>query len=792
MNELTSKMNLLISKFIDPNQQQQQTTAAAPQQPAAGNTAQQQLGNSPTATATGGPAKPKLKYKNWCGQVEKKANQVVVAMPTLDTLNAHEEKRREKAVASLVKVNVMLAELVALLEIVTYKPTSKSTSFDMPPLHAGGDDTLVSPVGSPSTSSPLGSPPAQSPLQAQARVAPDGASGGLISTIIGIKEASSNSGANSPKATRLVTAAARDSMLAVWGALITFLERHYASERDLSLFFKTVLLIVKRKEFDTALSPQQDPLTYKPWASDILTRYRTKLYRTFTFVGTIVSSTPFLTIMISHFCARFIAVAFFRVPKVAKLLLDALTPPETEIKDIITYFPCPHTLQHLAVIGERPDKLPFHSQLMQVDATERDLETVPPGWVDNIARKENLFFIFFKEWITIVKSVMGETVDIKTVPGFFTITYALLHEIKTRDQAPPPQQAKPTPSLDAHFALIKACNGDSIVLDALIKIIFLKTCVFDLVMVASTLGIVEAWIREFGPLPDTFDINFFCEGIDNIIAADHHQVVIRALNLIYNTSDMFQGHIRAILYGELLLHKYFYQLFLHWDQPMVRIKRSSLYQSGFTIGEFSKLTHNNTVMSKNALSPTRYPEKDEKSDHSYNSSSRLAASAMQKPRITSSPLLTASQPIPSLRRVPPPVPPRNMTLTLSHGQEEGDDQDGDDQDVASSALNNSDDDHLHSPRSAGAFPPESLDKYSKEFSIDLELFLEIEIYIQKVSDQFRAPELKYHDPRLSNYVAASLSEFKTYIAINNQVGATPPKIIPLMHQGPTPLNFLKD
>ncbi|GAM23779.1 hypothetical protein SAMD00019534_069540 [Acytostelium subglobosum LB1] len=859
MNELTNKQQ---------HQQQQQRLNQ--------NGNQSSVTSSPSSNNNNAPGtpqsinRPKLKYKNWCVQMEKKANGVITMLPQLDAIGSCDEKKRDKSINALNKVNAMLVEVVALLDITVYKPSSKN---NLDPVSPSGDDlsspgsahsySPSSPRSSPSTASD-GTPLTLSPGNTSPPIGktPDNSTNGLISTFNMIRERDKENGGgggSSQKSTKVVAVTCRDTMLALWAALQAFIEKNYTLEKDFTPMYKTMLMIARRREYDSATSTY-DPQTYKPWNNDILSKYRVKLYKTFSFIANLVSTTPYLSMILSQFCAKFIVIAFYRIPRVAKQLIDALVPPETEITDIITYYPCPPHLQHLNIVGDRPDKLPFHALLMQSDpASEKELDGIPQGWVDNVARKETIFFIFFKEWITVCKSVMGENVDMKTIPGFFTLAYALMHEIKTRDQPIPP--VRPTPSIEAHYALIGATRNDSQILDGLIKIIFLKTCVFDLAGISSTLGIVELWFKEFGRLPDTFDIHFFCEGIDNIIAADHHQVVIRALNLIYNTSDSFQGPNRMALYCDLLLHKYFYTLFLHWDQPvrnayhhlllyrMVRINRYLLSQSGFSLSEYSKLTHSNSITTTKSLSPAKYPtEKDSgnastgsgnANGNTYSSSSRLTSStssiSVSKPRqIPTTPL----PPIPAKKK-PPPVPPRMAassppTTSIPDDQSECLDDSTIDELLEETSTTSS----PSSPSSPStststststttSSPPTSTStnitvtntnnnntmvslEEEKEFNItpigeytsDKELLNDLkkidlclrrfELYIKNVSDQFRAPELKFHDPRLTNYVAPSLSEFKTYIAINNQASVAPPKIIPLMQRGPTPINFLKD
>ncbi|EFA78997.1 hypothetical protein PPL_08465 [Heterostelium album PN500] len=658
-------MNMLISKFIDPNQQQgggeSQTSPRLVGMNGNGQQSQQQQQQQQQQQ------KPKLKYKNWCGQVERKANSITSMIPQLDSLASTEEKKREKSMTALTKVNSSLLEIIILLEIITYKPSKHQQQYNNnngggmndfslsgsggipPPPSSSTAATSTSPSSSSSTPNSA-TPPTFSKYkqQQQSQQQQDQQQSTSLtgSTII-----------NSIKNTKMITITCRESMLQLWGSLCAFVDRFSSLEKDFSLFYKTILLIARRREFDTAISPLIDPVTFKAWSSDIITKYRLKLYKTFSFIANTIITTPFLSLPLSQFCAKFIVIAFFRIPKVAKLLLDALTPPETEIKDIVSYYPCPQNF------GDRPDKLPFHSLMMQYESCEKEIDSIPQGPVFSTWRRS------LRRWA----SLNSGSKSTECSPRLLTSTFSA---------------------------------------------------------------------------------------------------------------------------------------------RMVRIKRSELYQSGFSIAEFSKLTHNNTVATNKSLSPAKYPEKDEKADHSYNSSSRLTSStssiSISRPKNGSNSVSTHSgTPMPTTtlnssgtKKIPPPVPPRNMSLTLSSQMNNNNNNN----DEHSNSNNNNADQHdynndnqfdehhpsQHQPPAPQFTRPPEFTKYSKEFSIDLELFTNIELYIKNVSDQFRSPELKHHDPKLTNYVAPSLSEFKTYIAINNQANATPPKIIPLMHQGPTPLNFLKD
>lgn len=94
----------------------------------------------------------------------------------------------------------------------------------------------------------------------------------------------------------------------------------------------------------------------------------------------------------------------------------------------------------------------------------------------------------------------------------------------------------------------------------------------------DTLSLLEAWLTELQrkhPLPESFDMEFFCKGIGILLDSDHHQTVLRVLQVIYSSSDLFNGSLRYMLFGELLIKKMFFTLFLHWDMYLLAVAIST-------------------------------------------------------------------------------------------------------------------------------------------------------------------------------------------------------------------------
>jgi len=74
--------------------------------------------------------------------------------------------------------------------------------------------------------------------------------------------------------------------------------------------------------------------------------------------------------------------------------------------------------------------------------------------------------------------------------------------------------------------------------------------------------------RKKERLPDNFDFEYYWFGIENMLASDLFQVLLKVMSLLYNTLDMFSGQNRINLVTNLMLSNFF-NLFCHWC-PEVR------------------------------------------------------------------------------------------------------------------------------------------------------------------------------------------------------------------------------
>jgi len=173
-----------------------------------------------------------------------------------------------------------------------------------------------------------------------------------------------------------------------------------------------------------------------------------------------------------------------------------------------------------------------------------------------------------------------------SIPGYSSFVLAFLYEFKKAEQI--------TKSLmDASLGLLLT---EPSIINFYIKFIFLKTNVYSVPAVGECIANLEQWFKELRAqnmaLPAAFDAEFFCKGLEIIIQTDHHQLLQKVLSLLYNYAEVFEGEARKAVFCELLIKKYFFTLFLHWDDGTrnsfqqiivfrtIRLKRSLLHAEG--------------------------------------------------------------------------------------------------------------------------------------------------------------------------------------------------------------------
>jgi hypothetical protein len=102
----------------------------------------------------------------------------------------------------------------------------------------------------------------------------------------------------------------------------------------------------------------------------------------------------------------------------------------------------------------------------------------------------------------------------------------------------------------------------------------------------------DGWLKELQEhkqaIPQNFDLAFFSEAFQVMLEAEHHQILSRILSLLYDSplcflsletfpslifasclsymySELFQGDLRQRMFGDFLMKRFFFRLFLYWD-----------------------------------------------------------------------------------------------------------------------------------------------------------------------------------------------------------------------------------
>jgi len=123
------------------------------------------------------------------------------------------------------------------------------------------------------------------------------------------------------------------------------------------------------------------------------------------------------------------------------------------------------------------------------------------------------------------------------------------------------------PLMDAAMATL---NCIPILINYYNRIIFSRTMIYNISQVLESVLQIQTFFHQFKkmnrPLPMNFDLPYFCSALDAVIDSDHHQLIQRFLQLIFDISDIFTGELRKQFFVEYLLKKYFFNLFLHWDE----------------------------------------------------------------------------------------------------------------------------------------------------------------------------------------------------------------------------------
>ena len=102
--------------------------------------------------------------------------------------------------------------------------------------------------------------------------------------------------------------------------------------------------------------------------------------------------------------------------------------------------------------------------------------------------------------------------------------------------------------------------------------LFSSTNKYNIVDCATSIDILQSWfyvILDYKRISTMkFNIKRFISIVNAIIEMDHSELLCDIIVLIYKSSFFFIGNERLQLFKELLIDKWFYTLFAHWDHKV--------------------------------------------------------------------------------------------------------------------------------------------------------------------------------------------------------------------------------
>lgn len=244
----------------------------------------------------------------------------------------------------------------------------------------------------------------------------------------------------------------------------------------------------------------------------------------------------------------------------------------------------------------------FHDAVLTFKYDSENDKVKPGSWLRLFTSEDrSIFFRFLHEWVQHILTFQEKEhpVDWTTLDGYRVFESAFVYSMK--------QCSVVSGELRDCSCSILLTNSS--LFNFYMHSLFEKTNVYHLTGTLNAICTIETWLRylidQGVPLPPRFEASYLAKAVDIILQTDHHQLLARVLSMLYSVFEIFTGEARVIITIDLLLHKYFFPLFLHWDQTVrtyymqlllfrgTRMKRSQLdhvqnsYTSEPTINEMS-------------------------------------------------------------------------------------------------------------------------------------------------------------------------------------------------------------
>jgi len=217
----------------------------------------------------------------------------------------------------------------------------------------------------------------------------------------------------------------------------------------------------------------------------------------------------------------------------------------------------------------RSSVFPVH--LLEGASKECTLKEREAAWVKTMLKHPKHYYFLIKEYVDVLLVMfqgLEDAIPWKEAPGYSVVIRPLLRQI---------QHSPPTNHSPMFIDCCKKLMHNPHLLSVFLHLLFPRTNIHDSVAVYSCCDLVISWFGALQehrlPLPSSFDFDYFFGVLETLLSCSHYVVNTEALLMIWNVMVCFSGEQRRRLCETILLGKFFFVFFLHWESSI-----RSIYQ----------------------------------------------------------------------------------------------------------------------------------------------------------------------------------------------------------------------
>eukprot|EP01135_Chromosphaera_perkinsii_P000235 Nk52_evm4s62 gene=Nk52_evmTU4s62 len=412
----------------------------------------------------------------------------------------------------------------------------------------------------------------------------------------------------------------RLALIDLWLSLLANVDSVLYIDRE--IYFKTILLIMKRKEFLCSMSDNESKRTL------LMERYSIACLKTHDYIMSRMSK-PFLYPHLSKFCSEALAIncATFssHAKYISKILLAEVFKRDSvalkkaifaELKRIAgpsllsETLSDNHNLQEPEVNVIHPpsfegevsrklyssiNSLAGECETSFCESMQGSLSQIHPGtgWTDRFTCPEDdgFFSSFITHYINRLHYVHNyylfdgtnskerEPVSYFNTKGcidliacFLKVAYLNPYMLTNMSSFEPAFRNCSKTALKALNIICNRGKKGKNIISVIIHCIFMRTNVYSVEAVASTLDFVKLLLENFHDSvgliePEHINVRFFIQGIRILLENEHHIVLMKSLSFIYQTYPLY-SHLVQQHIADLVVVTHFKKFFLHWNSSV--------------------------------------------------------------------------------------------------------------------------------------------------------------------------------------------------------------------------------